>query len=158
MVGEYVYVKELVDRIARESGLDDLDYDTAPVIELSGIAFETGKIASHTNLIVIRSDKLTTSTHHIVREDAEQFLGPYVERDWFYGDPFRVIQESTERIVWHAVQAAKGRNPDIRIMVAGTHCANEYSLRRLLALGITEVCCPPIMVPVAKLIAAKIAR
>ncbi|MCD6327157.1 hypothetical protein J7M28_06350 [bacterium] len=156
VVGEFLFVKGLVDRIAIECGAADLEYGTAPVIEMSGILFEMDKIAAHTGLVVIRSDKLTTSTHHIAREDAEEFLPEYVDRGWFYGDPFRVIQESTERIVRQAVQAAKQSNPAIRIMVSGTHCANEYSLRRLLDLGINEVSCPPIMVPVAKLIAAKI--
>jgi len=158
VVGELLYVRDLTDRIASEFGQADLHYDVAPIVEISGIAFEMDKLAPHTNLVVIRSDKLTTSTHHIVREDARQFLGAYVDRGWFYGDPFRVIQKSTERIVRHAVEAAKSVNPNIRILVAGTHCSNEYSLRRLLDLGITEICCPPIMVPVAKPIAAKIKR
>ena len=158
VVGELLYVRDLADRVASEFAQAHLHYDVAPIVEISGIAFEMDKLAPHTKLIVIRSDKLTTSTHHIVREDARQFLGAYVGRGWFYGDPFRVIQKSTERIVRHAVEAAKSVNPDIRILVAGTHCSNEYSLRRLLDLGITEICCPPITVPVAKLIAAKIKR
>ncbi|MBN1593250.1 MAG: hypothetical protein JW941_08420 [Candidatus Coatesbacteria bacterium] len=158
VVGELLYVRKLADRVAAECGLSALDYVIAPEIEISGIAFEMDKIACHTNLVVIRSDKLTTSTHHIVREDAEAFLGKYVDRGWFYGDPFRVIQLSTERLVRHAVEAAKRVNPDMRILVAGTHCSNEYSLHRLLDLGITEICCPPIMVPVAKLIAAKVRK
>ena len=158
VVSELLFVRELTDRIAAECGATDLNYEVAPVVEISGIAFEMDKIARHTNLIVIRSDKLTTSTHHLVREDAEGFLGEYVDRGWFYGDPFRVIQESTERLVQHAIEAAKRVNPSIRILVAGTHCSNEYSLGRLLDLGITEICCPPLMVPVAKLIAAKIKK
>ncbi len=158
VVGELLYVQELADRIAADCGAADLNYEVVPVVEISGIAFEMDKIACHTNLIVIRSDKLTTSTHHLVREDAEEFLGEYVDRGWFYGDPFRVIQKSTERLVGHAVEAAKRVNPNIRILVAGTHCSNEYSLERLLDLGITEICCPPIMVPVAKLIAAKVKK
>lgn len=158
VVGELIHVRNLTDRIAVRCDGADLRYDVAPVVEMSGIAFDMDKIACHTNLVVIRSDKLTASTHHLVREDAREFLGEYVGRGWFFGDPFRVIQESTERIVSHAVRAAKQVNPSIRIQVAGTHCANEYSLGRLLALGITEVCCPPMMVPVAKLIAAKIKK
>ena len=156
VAGELRYVRRLVQRTAETCGGNDLLWDVAPVIEMTGPAFEMEDIASHCNLVVIRSDKLTTSTHHLVREDSGEFLGRYVARGWFFGDPFRVIQRSTERIVQHAVEAAKQANPGIRIMVSGNHCANEYSLRRLLKLGITEVCCPPTMVPVAKLIAAKI--
>jgi len=158
VVGELLYVRQLADRIAAECGATDLNYEVVPVVEISGIAFEMDKIACHTKLIVIRSDKLTTSTHHLVREDAEEFLAEYVDRGWFFGDPFRIIQKSTERLVGHAVEAAKRVNPNIRILVAGTHCSNEYSLGRLLDLGITEICCPPIMVPVARLIAAKIRK
>ena len=76
-----------------------------------------------------------------------------MKRSWFHGDPFRIIQQSTEKLVTEAIAAARRTSPGISVMVAGDHCSNEYSLRRLLHLGITEVCAPPRMVPLVKLIA-----
>jgi len=154
LVDEFTAMRDWIARIAREeAGRGSVRWRAVPVIEVSGIALEADELARHADRIVIRSDKLTTSTHHLVREDAHAFLGGYVDRGWFFGDPFRIIQTSTERLVRTAIEAARRTNPGVSVMVAGDHCANEYSLRRLLHLGISEVCAPPRMVPLVKLIA-----
>jgi pyruvate,orthophosphate dikinase len=152
LVGEFLHIKDMVTRLAGEASRP-VRFRVTPIIEISGIALELDELARHTEKILIRTDKLTTSTHHLVREDAGAFLGEYVNRRWFHGDPFRILQKSTERLVRTAIEAAKETNPRVRIMVAGNHCVNEYSLRRLLKLGISELCCPPRMVPLVKLIA-----
>lgn len=158
LVGEFLYVKDMVARLHGETaGRRPVRFRVTPIIEVSGIALELDELARHTDRILIRTDKLTTSTHHLVREDSGEFLGEYVTRRWFHGDPFRILQKSTETLVRTAIDAAKRANPRVRITVAGNHCANEYSLRRLLKLGISELCCPPRMVPLVKLIALNLA-
>jgi pyruvate,orthophosphate dikinase len=154
LVEEFVSVKARLEATAAREGVPPgVAWRAVPVIEVSGIALEADELARHADKIVIRSDKLTTSTHHLVREDSDAFLGEYVKRGWFLGDPFRIIQKSTERLVTEAIEAARRVRHDVSVMVAGDHCSNEYSLRRLLHLGVTEVCAPPRMVPIVKLIA-----
>ena len=156
---EVSFMKELVDRIAREimdeTGIE-VEYKVGTMIELPRAAILANKMAAHAEFFSFGTNDLTQTTFGISRDDAEgKFLLDYVEKGVLAENPFQVLdREGVGYLIDHAVKAGRGVRSDLEVGICGEHGGEPKSIEFCHMVGLDYVSCSPFRVPIARLAAA----
>jgi pyruvate,orthophosphate dikinase len=128
------------------------------MIEVPRAALTADAIARETDFFSFGTNDLTQMTCAFSRDDAEKFLGTYVERGIFEYDPFTVLdQEGVGHLMRIAVEGGRKARPNLKMGVCGEHGGEPRSVAFCHDLGLNYVSCSPYRVPIARLAAAQAA-
>ncbi len=156
---EVAYIKELVDRVAREV-MDEIgvevEYKVGTMIELPRAAITADQMAEHAEFFSFGTNDLTQTTFGISRDDAEgKFLLDYVERGIIAENPFQVLdREGVGYLVKLGVEKGRAARPELEVGICGEHGGEPKSIAFCHEVGLDYVSCSPFRVPIARLAAA----
>ena len=125
------------------------------MIEVPRAAVTADEIAKEAEFFSFGTNDLTQMGCGFSRDDANKFLGEYVERGVFDYDPFQVLdQDGIGRLVEMAVKLGKKTRPKIKLGICGEHGGEPKSVEFCHRVGLHYVSCSPYRVPIARLAAA----
>ena len=158
---EFDLIKARIDAMAQaveaETG-QKLEYQVGTMIELPRAALIAGEIAETAEFFSFGTNDLTQTTYGISRDDATSFLGVYVQRGIFPGDPFVSIdQQGVGELVKIGVERGRKTRPGLKVGICGEHGGDPASVAFCHAIGLDYVSCSPFRVPIARLAAAQAA-
>jgi len=158
-VKEYLIIKEIVDRVAKELKVKrGKDYWVGTMIEVPRAALTADEIAPECDFMSFGTNDLTQMTCGFSRDDAGKFLNPYVEQGIYERDPFQSIdQVGVGKLMKICIENARKANPKIEIGICGEHGGEPESVKFCHRLGLDDVSCSPYRVPIARLAAAQAA-
>lgn len=158
-VREYLIIKEIVDKAARDFKVKrGNDYWMGTMIEVPRAALTADEIAPECDFMSFGTNDLTQMTCGFSRDDAGNFLKPYVEAGIYERDPFQSIdQTGVGKIMKMCIEKAKKANPKIEIGICGEHGGEPESVKFCHRIGLNDVSCSPYRVPIARLAAAQAA-
>jgi pyruvate, orthophosphate dikinase len=157
-VKEFVALKELVNRVAKELGVEESSYSVGTMFEVPRAAITADEFAKEAEFISFGTNDLTQMTCGFSRDDAGKFLGKYVEKGIFARDPFQAIdQDGVGKLMAIAVEKARAIKADIDIGICGEHGGEPTSVEFCHKIGLSNVSCSPYRVPIARLAAAQAA-
>jgi pyruvate,orthophosphate dikinase len=158
-VKEFEYVKDVVDRTAREVMIErgmEMPYLVGTMIEVPRAALTADKIAESAQFFSFGTNDLSQMTFGFSRDDAGKFLEDYYKKKIFESDPFaRLDQEGVGRLVKMAVKFGRSTRPDIKLGICGEHGGDPSSIEFCHRVGLNYVSCSPYRVPIARLAAAQ---
>ncbi|MFK5980102.1 MAG: pyruvate, phosphate dikinase [Rhizobiaceae bacterium] len=156
---EFTFVKDLIDRVAREVIEEadvDLKYSVGTMIELPRAVFRAGEIAETAEFFSFGSNDLTQTTFGISRDDAGSFLGTYEAQNIVERDPFVTIDiKGVGELMRIGAERGRATRPDIKLGICGEHGGDPDSIFFCETLGLDYVSCSPFRVPIARLAAAQ---
>jgi pyruvate, orthophosphate dikinase len=149
---EIVRVKKLLD-------IDKLKIKFGIMVETVGAAMSAGPLAEIVDFFSFGTNDLTQATLSFSREDAEKkFLPQYLKLGILKQNPFEVLdKDRVVKVMDIAVKGGRGSKAKLEIGVCGEQGGEPTSIRYVNAIGVNYVSCSPFRIPVAKLVAAKIA-
>ncbi|KPL54489.1 pyruvate phosphate dikinase [Prosthecomicrobium hirschii] len=156
---EFDLVKARIDAmaaaVAKEKGVT-IDYSVGTMIELPRACLMAGQIAETAEFFSFGTNDLTQTTYGLSRDDAAQFLGPYLQRGILEQDPFVSLdQAGVGELVRIAVERGRAVRPKIKLGICGEHGGDPASIRFCESVGLDYVSCSPFRVPIARLAAAQ---
>ena len=159
-VEELRMTKSLILSTMARASSSELISNTVTVgamIETPRAAILAMEIAQQVDFLAFGTNDLTQMTFGLSRDDAGQTLIPtYRQLGLMEDDPFIVLdQEGVGELVRIASQRALSAQPTIRLGVCGEHASDPSSIAFLISAGISSLSCPPNLVPVARLAAAR---
>ena len=160
-VKELEYVKEVVDRVAKEeieaSG-QELHYAVGTMIEIPRACVIADKIAEQADFFSFGTNDLTQMTFGYSRDDIGTFLPIYLDKGILKHDPFQVLdQEGVGQLVQMGTQRGRSVKPDLKVGICGEHGGEPSSVKFCHRVGMNYVSCSPYRVPIARLAAAQAA-
>ena len=160
-VNELTYLKEQLDRIAKETMAKEgveVDYMFGTMIEIPRAALTADEIAKEAAFFSFGTNDLTQMGYGISRDDAGKFLPVYIEKGIFKHDPTETIDvKGIGRMMKICVEDARAVNPKIKLGICGEHGGDPDSVKFCHKIGLTYVSCSPKRIPVARLAAAQAA-
>ena len=160
-VNELTYLKEQLDRVAKETMAKegvDVDYMFGTMIEIPRAALTADEIAKEAASFSFGTNDLTQMGYGISRDDAGKFLPVYIEKGIFKQDPTETIDvKGIGRMMKICVEDARAVNPKIKLGICGEHGGDPDSVKFCHKIGLTYVSCSPKRIPVARLAAAQAA-
>ncbi len=158
-VKEFIPLKEMVKRIAKETGAEGkIEYKVGTMIEVPRAAITADELAKEVEFMSFGTNDLTQMTCGFSRDDAGKFLKHYVEKEIYNRDPFQSIdQEGVGKLMELCVKNARKVNPKIGIGICGEHAGEPMSVEFCHRIGLNDVSCSPFRVPIARLAAAQAA-
>ncbi len=158
-VNELKYLKDIVDRTAREimeSYKTSINYKLGTMIEVPRGAIEADKLAENVEFFSFGTNDLTQMTYGLSRDDAGSFLKDYYDKKIFASDPFKTIDtEGVGKLMMVAKQLARNVNPNIELGVCGEHGGDPKSIEFFNKIGLDYVSCSAYRVPLAILASAQ---
>ncbi len=154
-------VREMVAGVAEEElapgGGSDLPIGAA--LETPRAALRADEIARHADFLSFGTNDLTQTALGISRDDAEGgFLTAYVQEGVVPGNPFATLDlDGVGELVRVGVERARGEKPGLRLGVCGEHAGDARSVAFFHDVGVDELSCAPLRLPVARLAAARAA-
>jgi pyruvate,orthophosphate dikinase len=158
-VKEFIPLKEMVKRVAKETGADGkIPYKIGTMIEVPRAAITADELAKEVDFMSFGTNDLTQMSCGFSRDDAGKFLKGYVEKGIYARDPFQTIdQEGVGKLMELCVKNARKINPKIEIGICGEHGGEPASVEFCHRIGLNDVSCSPFRVPIARLAAAQAA-
>ncbi len=149
---EIVRVKKLLD-------IEKRKIKFGIMVETVGAAMSAGPLAEIVDFFSFGTNDLTQATLSFSREDAEKkFLPQYLKLGILLQNPFEVLDKArVVKVMDIAVKGGRGSKTKLEIGVCGEQGGEPTSIRYVNAIGVNYVSCSPFRIPVAKLVAAKIA-
>ncbi len=152
-------VEVLLRRVAKETmdeyGME-IPYLFGTMIEIPRAAVTAHQIAEVAEFFSFGTNDLTQMGMGVSRDDAQKFLGKYVDMKIYAADPFNSLdQEGIGELVRIAVERGRQTRPDIKLGICGEHGGDPASIDFCHRVGLTYVSCSPFRVPVARLAAAQ---
>ena len=149
---EIVRVKKLLD-------IEKRKIKFGIMVETVGAAMTAGPLAEIVDFFSFGTNDLTQATLSFSREDAEKkFLPQYLKLGLLKQNPFEVLdKERVVKVMDIAVKGGRGAKASLEIGVCGEQGGEPISIRYAHGVGVNYVSCSPFRIPVAKLVAAKIA-
>ena len=158
-VNELKYLKDIVDRTAREimeSYKTSINYKLGTMIEVPRGAIVADKLAENVEFFSFGTNDLTQMTYGLSRDDAGSFLKDYYDKKIFASDPFKTIDtEGVGKLMMVAKQLARNVNPNIELGVCGEHGGDPKSIEFFNKIGLDYVSCSAYRVPLAILASAQ---
>ncbi|MDD3400121.1 MAG: pyruvate, phosphate dikinase [Eubacteriales bacterium] len=160
-VKELAYVKEIVDRTAKEVMAErnvNIEYMVGTMIEIPRAALTADAIAEQAQFFSFGTNDLTQMTFGFSRDDAGKFLDDYYKKKIYESDPFaRVDQIGVGKLMKMAADLGKSVRPNIKLGICGEHGGDPSSVEFCHKIGLNYVSCSPYRVPIARLAAAQAA-
>ncbi len=156
-VKEFKLIKEIVQRVAKETGAEGkIHYKVGTMIEFPRAALIADELAVEAEFMSFGTNDLTQTTLGFSRDDAGRFIPCYVAKGVFEKDPFQTIdQEGVGKIMKIAVTKARQVKHDMDMGICGEHGGEPASIKFCHKIGLSNVSCSPYRVPIAILAAAQ---
>ena len=133
-------------------------YLVGTMIEIPRGAVTADEIAAVAEFFSFGTNDLTQTTLGVSRDDAERFLGPYVEKEIYAKNPFEVLdRDGVGQLMRMAVERGRKTRPGIKLGICGEHGGDPSSIEFCHLIGLNYVSCSPFRVPIARLAAARAA-
>jgi pyruvate,orthophosphate dikinase len=152
-------MRELVERVAEEEGIDGLKLMVGTMIELPRACFAADKIAREADFFSFGTNDLTQTALGFSRDDVEgSFLGRYIEQKVLDRSPFETIDgPGVGWLVRLAAWTGREAKPELKLSICGEHGGDPDSIRFFHMAGLDYVSCSPFRVPIARVAAAQAA-
>lgn len=158
-VDELKYVRDIVESTAKETLKENntsLDYLIGTMIEIPRAALTADEIGKVADFFSFGTNDLTQMGFGFSRDDANKFLGDYLNKGILEKDPFQVLdQDGIGKLVEMGCKLGKSTNPDIHLGICGEHGGEPSSVEFCHRTGLDYVSCSPYRVPIARLAAAQ---
>ena len=156
---ELVRQREVIEAAHREvvkgTGVR-VSYTVGTMIEVPRGAVTAGQIARTAEFFSFGTNDLTQTTFGYSRDDAQRFLGHYVEAGILPRNPFVSIdREGVGELMRWAVTRGRETRQGLKVGICGEHGGDPQSVGFCHDLGLDYVSCSPYRVPVARLAAAQ---
>ncbi|MGL5753993.1 MAG: pyruvate, phosphate dikinase [Paraclostridium sp.] len=160
-VKELKTIKENVIAVINEelekSGVK-VDYTVGTMIEVPRACLTADEIATEADFFSFGTNDLTQMTFGYSRDDANKFLGDYVNSEILEKDPFQVLdQNGVGKLVQMAAKLGRSVKPNLKLGICGEHGGEPSSIEFCYKTGLNYVSCSPYRVPIARLSAAQAA-
>lgn len=133
-----------------------IDYTVGTMIEVPRACLTADEIAAEADFFSFGTNDLTQMTFGYSRDDANKFLGEYVNSEILEKDPFQVLdQNGVGKLVQMAAKLGRGVKPNIKLGICGEHGGEPSSIEFCYKTGLNYVSCSPYRVPIARLAAAQ---
>jgi pyruvate, orthophosphate dikinase len=148
-------IKELIDNTLANSGVE-IAYSIGTMIEIPRACLTADEIAEEAEFFSFGTNDLTQMTFGFSRDDANKFLGEYVNKNLLEKDPFQVLDvNGVGKLVKLAAKLGRESRPNIKLGICGEHGGEPNSINFCHELGLDYVSCSPFRVPIARLAAAQ---
>jgi pyruvate,orthophosphate dikinase len=156
---ELKLMRELVERVAREEGIEGLELSVGTMIELPRACFAADKIAAEADFFSFGTNDLTQTALGFSRDDVEgRFLIRYMELKVLDRSPFDTIDKpGVGWLVRLAAWTGREAKPDLKLGICGEHGGDPDSIDFFHMAGLDYVSCSPFRVPIARVAAAQAA-
>ena len=136
-VKEFLPLRQLVDRVAKETGVvGKVAYQVGSMVEVPRAALTADAIAVHADFLSFGTNDLTQMGLGFSRDDAGKFLGVYVRKGIYERDPFQSIdQEGVGKLMEITVGLARGVKPGMDIGICGEHGGDPRSVEFCHRIG-----------------------
>jgi pyruvate,orthophosphate dikinase len=132
-----------------------IDYMFGTMIEIPRAAVTADEIAEIAEFFSFGTNDLTQMGMGVSRDDAQKFLGQYVDLKIYKYDPFNSLdQGGIGKLVAMACELGRKTRPKIKLGICGEHGGDPASIDFCHRVGLDYVSCSPFRVPVARLAAA----
>jgi pyruvate,orthophosphate dikinase len=156
---ELKLVETLLRKVAEEtmqSYGQQIPYMFGTMIEIPRAAVTADEIAEAAEFFSFGTNDLTQMGMGVSRDDAQKFLGKYVEMKIYAADPFNSLdQEGIGKLVAIACELGRKTRPKLKLGICGEHGGDPASIDFCHRVGLDYVSCSPFRVPVARLAAAQ---
>ena len=133
-----------------------IDFLVGTMIELPRAAITADSIAGEAEFFSYGTNDLTQTTFGMSRDDAEKFLGEYVDNGVLEYDPFQVLdQDGVGALLQLGTEKGRSARPELKVGICGEHGGEPSSVKFCHGLGFNYVSCSPFRVPIARLAAAQ---
>ena len=159
-------IKEVAKRVLKERGVD-IRFEIGTMIEVPRAALISDQIAKLVDpsdgqplcqFFSYGTNDLTQMTMGISRDDAGEFIKPYLDLGILENDPFKTIDsEGVGYLVKMSAAKARNVNPNISLSVCGEHGGDPASIAFFDEVGLDYVSCSPFRICVARLASAQAA-
>jgi pyruvate, orthophosphate dikinase len=152
-------MRELVQRVAEEEGVDGLSLTVGTMIELPRACMAADKIASEADFFSFGTNDLTQTALGFSRDDVEgSFLGKYIEEKVVDRSPFETIDKpGVGWLLRLAAWTGREAKADLKLGICGEHGGDPESIHFFHLAGLDYVSCSPFRVPIARVAAAQAA-
>jgi pyruvate, orthophosphate dikinase len=156
---ELRFMRELVERVADEEGLEGLELKVGTMIELPRACFVANRIAEQADFFSFGTNDLTQTALGLSRDDAEgRFLAQYMRDRLVDRSPFETIDKpGVGWLVRLAAWTGREAKPDLHLGICGEHGGDPESISFFHMAGLDYVSCSPFRVPIARVAAAQAA-
>ena len=160
---ELEYLRELIleqiHEVRREQDYPGrLDIKIGAMIEVPRAAITADEIAEVADFFSFGTNDLTQLTFGYSRDDINDFLPIYLQREILDADPFQTLDApGVGGLIEIAVERARNTNEQIKLGICGEHGGDPASVHFCHAAGVDYVSCSPFRVPIARLAAAQAA-
>ena len=128
------------------------------MIEVPRACLTADEIATEADFFSFGTNDLTQMTFGYSRDDANKFLGDYINSEILEKDPFQVLdQNGVGKLVQMAAKLGRGVKPNLKLGICGEHGGEPSSIEFCYKTGLNYVSCSPYRVPIARLAAAQAA-
>ncbi len=158
-VKELQLVEQTLRRVASQTMEDygeQIKYMFGTMIEIPRAAVTADEVAASAEFFSFGTNDLTQMGMGVSRDDAQKFLGKYVEMKIYPADPFNSLdQGGIGKLVSIACELGRKARPGIKLGICGEHGGDPSSIHFFDSVGLDYVSCSPFRVPVARLAAAQ---
>src|SRR4051794_1410881 len=154
---ELKLMRELVERAAREEGIEGLELSVGTMIELPRACFAADRIAAEADFFSFGTNDLTQTALGFSRDDVEgRFLIRYMELKVLDRSPFDTIDKpGVGWLVRLAAWTGREAKPDLKLGICGEHGGDPDSIDFFHMAGLDYVSCSPYPVPIARVAAGQ---
>jgi len=158
---ELKLVEDVLRRVAEETMAaygERIDYLFGTMIEIPRAAVTADEVAEVAEFFSFGTNDLTQMGMGVSRDDAQKFLGKYVEMKIYAADPFNTLdQAGIGKMVKMACELGRQTRPKLKLGICGEHGGDPASIDFCHRVGLDYVSCSPYRVPIARLAAAQAA-
>ena len=159
-VKEFVYVRDIIEKVAEEMKIDKkkIPYKIGTMIEVPRACVTADKIAEEAEFFSFGTNDLTQMGMGLSRDDAGKIINDYKNKGVYPLDPFETIdQGGVGELMKICVKLGRKTNPEIEIGICGEQGGEAESVKFCYRIGLNDVSCSPLRVPIARLAAAQAA-
>jgi pyruvate,orthophosphate dikinase len=156
---ELELVRDLVERVGREEGMEPGSYLIGTMIELPRACALAGHIAEHADFFSFGTNDLTQTALGFSRDDIEaKILARYIDLKIFDRSPFETLDApGVGQLLRMGAWLGRCTKNDLQLGICGEHGGDPDSIDFFHHSGLDYVSCSPYRVPVARVAAAQAA-
>ena len=126
------------------------------MIEVPRAALTADQLAREADFFSFGMNDLTQMTFGLSNENNEKIVKEYMGNLILDYDPFASIdKDGVGKLVKIAVELGKSVKPNLKFGMCGDHAGDQNAVEFCCNIGVNYISCPPMKVPMAKLIAAQ---
>ena len=153
------YCEEEIQKVFQEQEIE-VPYSIGTMIEVPRAALNADEIADpnkgKAQFFSFGTNDLTQTCYALSRDDSNEFLSNYLEKNILAQDPFVSIDErGVGKLMKIATDMVREKDPNFKIGICGEHGGDPKSIFLCEKLGLSYVSCSPYRIPIALLSAAQ---